>query len=82
MADKVIVSVSQNPAKSLADGVVQLAVFCIYMRRIGYDSATVNIFVTEDELNHIHLSSLWFLVVVFIFIVRAEFQAAAFISVA
>ena len=82
MTDKVIVSVSQNPAKFLADGVVQLAVLCIYMRRIGYDSATVNISVTEDEVNHIRLSSLWFLVVVFIFIVRAEFQAAAFISVA
>ena len=82
MADKVIVSVSQNPAKSLADGVVQLAVLCIYMRRIGYDSATVNISVTEDELNHIRLSSLWFLAVVFFFVVREEFQAAAYISVA
>ena len=49
MADKAIVSISQNRAKSLADGVVQHAVLCIYMRRIGYDSATVNIFVTEDE---------------------------------
>ena len=81
MADRVIVSVSQNPAKSLADGVVQLAVLCIYMRRIGYHSATVNISVTEDELNHIRLSSLWFLVV-FFFVVREEFQAAAYISVA
>ena len=33
-------------AKSLAHGVVQLAALCIYMRRIGYDSATVNIFFT------------------------------------
>ena len=30
-------------AKSLADGVVQLAILCIYTRRIVYDSATVNI---------------------------------------
>ena len=77
MADKVIVSVSKNPAKSLADSVVQLAVLCIYMRRIGYHSATVNIFVTEDELNHIRLSSLWSPSVVFFFFVREEFQAAA-----
>ena len=77
MADKVIVSVSKNPAKSLADGVVQLAVLCIYMRRIGYHSATVNISVTEDELNHIHLWSLWSPSVVVFFVVREEFQAAA-----
>ena len=32
--------------KSLAHGFVQLAVLYIYMRRIGYDSATVNIFLT------------------------------------
>ena len=34
--------------KSLADGVAQLAIVCTYMR-IGQDSATVNIFFTEDE---------------------------------
>ena len=33
-------------AKSLTHGVVQLAVLCIYMRRIRYDSATVNMFLT------------------------------------
>ena len=40
------------------------------------------IFVTEDELSHIRLSSLWFLIVVFFFVVRAKFQAAVYISVA
>ena len=30
-------------AKPLADGVVQLAILCIYIRMIVYDSATVNI---------------------------------------
>ena len=40
------------------------------------------IFVTEDKLNHILLSSLWFLFVVFFFVVGAEFQAAVYISVA
>ena len=30
-------------AKSLAEGVVQLAILCIYIRMIVYDSATVNI---------------------------------------
>ena len=57
--------------KTVAHGVVQLAVICIYMRRIGYDSATVNIFF------HIGLTTIsfclspsWFLVVVFFFVVR------------
>ena len=40
------------------------------------------IFVTEDELSHIRLSSLWFLIVVFFFVVRAKFQAAVYINVA
>ena len=33
-------------ANSLAHGVVQLAVLCIYVRRIDYDSARGNIFLT------------------------------------
>ena len=36
-------------AKCLAHDVVQFAILCIYMRRIGYDSVTVNIFFTEDR---------------------------------
>ena len=44
------------------------------MRRIGYDSATVNIFFSQSMKNHIRLSSPRFLVVVF-FAVRAEFPA-------
>ena len=36
--------VSQNRCEvTLADSVVQLAILCIYMRRMGYDSATVSI---------------------------------------
>ena len=38
-------------AKSLADGVVQLAILCVYMRRINYDSATVNISVFIQQRN-------------------------------
>ena len=46
MADKAV-------SKYLADGVVHaaIAILCIYMRRIGYDSATVRM------NNHIRLSS-------------------------
>ena len=37
-------------AKSLGDGVVQLAVLFFYIRRIVHDSATVKMFLfTEDE---------------------------------
>ena len=37
-------TVSQNRCEvTLADSVVQLAILCIYMRRMGYDSATVSI---------------------------------------
>ena len=36
-------------AKSLADGVVQLAVLCFCIRRIVHDSASVIFFFTEDE---------------------------------
>ena len=62
-------------AKSLADGVVQLAVLCFCIRRIVHDSATV-IFFSQRMSNHIiRLSSPRFLVVVF-FVVRAEFQTA------
>ena len=63
MADK-------NILKSIADGIVQLEVLCIYTRRINYDSATVNIFFSQKKTNHIRLSSPWFLVVVFFFVVR------------
>ena len=43
-AKKAILIVSQNRCEvTLADSVVQLAILCIYMRRMGYDSATVNI---------------------------------------
>ena len=37
-------------AKSLADGVVQLAIPGVYIMRISYDSATVNIFVFSGAL--------------------------------
>ena len=40
------------------------------------------IFVAEDELSHIRLSSLWFLIVVLFFVVRAKFQATVYINVA
>ena len=43
MADKAILSILQNVAKSLADSIVQLAILCIYLRRIIYNSPTVNI---------------------------------------
>ena len=44
MAEKAILIVTQNRCEiTLADSVVQLAIVCIYMRRMGYDSATVNI---------------------------------------
>ena len=66
----------KTAAKSLADGVVQLAILCIYIRMIVYDSATVNIVKISNSKNHIiRLSSPRFLVVAF-FVVRAEFQAA------
>ena len=43
-AEKATLIVSQNRCEiTLADSVVQLAILCIYMRRMGYDSATVNI---------------------------------------
>ena len=62
-------------AKSLADGVVQLAVLCLCIRRIVHDSATV-IFFSPRVNNHIiRLSSPRFLVVAF-FVLRAEFQTA------
>ena len=38
-------------AKSLADGVVQLEILGFYMRRINYDSATVNISVFIEQRN-------------------------------
>ena len=47
-------------AKCLAHGVVQFAILCIYMRRIGYDSVTVNIFFTEDRQTAFILAR-WFL---------------------
>ena len=63
-------------AKSLADGVVQLAVLCFCIRRIVHDSATVIFFLSQRMNNHIiHLLSPRFLVVAF-FVVRAEFQTA------
>ena len=66
----------KTAAKSLADGVVQLAILCIYIRMIVYDSATVNIVKKATVKTHIiRLSSPRFLVVAF-FVVRAEFQAA------
>ena len=34
---------------SLVDGVVKLAILYIYMRRIGYDSATANIFFSQSS---------------------------------
>ena len=37
-------------AKSLADGVVQLAIPAVYIMRISYDSATVNTFVFSGAL--------------------------------
>ena len=37
--------------KSLADGVVQLAILGVYMRRINYDSAPVNISVYIEQRN-------------------------------
>ena len=41
---------NENVSKSIADGVVQLTILRIYMRRISSDSATVNFFFfTEDE---------------------------------
>ena len=36
-------------AKSLADGVLQLAILGFHMRRINYDSATVNIAVFIEQ---------------------------------
>ena len=64
-------------AKSLADGVVQLAVLCFCIRRIVHDSATVISFFFSQRMNNliIRLSSPRFLVVV-LFVVRAEFQTA------
>ena len=41
----------QTVEKSLADGAVQLAILGVYMRRINYDSATVNISVYFEERN-------------------------------
>ena len=67
MADKATFndkSVSQNRRLFLAL-VVQLAILCIYISRIVYDSATVKIVSFHRR----------FLVVAF-FVVRAEFQAA------
>ena len=52
-------------AKSLSGGVVQLAILCIYISRIVYDSATVKIVSFHRR----------FLVVAF-FVVRGKFQAA------
>ena len=42
---------------SLADNIVQLAILCIYMRRIGYDSAIVNSFFSWRMNSHILFSS-------------------------
>ena len=43
---------NKTVVKSLADGILQLAILCIYMRRIiNYDSATVNISVLIQQRN-------------------------------
>ena len=44
-------NVMQIVEKSLADGVVQLAILGVYMRRINYDSAPVNISVYVEQRN-------------------------------
>lgn len=62
---------AKNVTKSLADGVVQLAIPCIYMRRTGHNSATVNMFFTEDEQPCRPFMTQWLLVVVFFFVVRS-----------
>ena len=41
----------QTVEKSLADGAVQFAILGVYMRRINYDSATVNISVYIEQRN-------------------------------
>ena len=48
---------NKTVVNSLADGIVQLAILCIYMRRIiNYDWATVNIFDTTKK----HFISEWY----------------------
>ena len=48
---------NKTVVNSLADGTVQLAILCIYMRRIiSYDWATVNIFDTTKK----HFISEWY----------------------
>ena len=43
-------------SKSLADGLVQLAILNVYMRRINYDSATVDIpFLLNKETSHFRM---------------------------
>ena len=41
----------QTVEKSLADGVVKPGILGVYMRRINYDSATVNISVYIEQRN-------------------------------
>ena len=50
---------NKTVVNSLADGIVQLAILCIYMRRIPYDSATVNISVFIEKKKHF-ISELYF----------------------